>query len=228
MPPRRWSALAATLTAVAGFVAMTTGQLLAVLALGLGVREPAERAPLDLLVVTAAGAASLLLVLAVLAPRLLGTSLPGLGFRRPRVAQLRFAVTAALGLWLLSILANLVSISFFGPNPQALVQSFSAHRGADALALDLLTGVVVAPFAEEALYRGVVFAALAQRVPVAAAALASALLFAVPHGVGVLAPILVLGTGLAWVYWRTGTLWAPILAHAVVNAISLVVLFAAP
>jgi CAAX protease family protein len=214
--------------AVAGFAALTLGQLVAVIAFGVGSRGATDRTPLDILLVTSSGALALLLALFVLAPRLLHTDLRGLGFRAPSTAEVRFALSAALGLWVLSILANLVSISIFGPNPQPLVVSFSEHRGAEAMALDLLTGALVAPLSEETLYRGVVFAGLAQYVPFLPAALISGLLFAIPHGIGVLAPILVLGTGLAWIYSRTGTLWAPILAHAVINAISLGILFAVP
>lgn len=56
----------------------------------------------------------------------------------------------------------------------------------------------------------------------------SALLFAVSHGLGVVAPIFVLALGLAWIYARTGTIWAPIVMHAVVNAVSLLLVFALP
>jgi membrane protease YdiL (CAAX protease family) len=207
---------------------MNVGQLAAVIAFGVASRSATDRTPLDILLVTSSGALALLLVLFVLGPRLLHTDLRGLGFRAPSAAEVRFALSAALGLWVISILANLVSISIFGPNPQPLVVSFSEHRGAEAIALDLLTGALVAPLSEETLYRGIVFAGLAQYMPFLPAALISALLFAIPHGIGVLAPILVLGTGLAWIYARTGTLWAPILSHAVVNAISLGILFAVP
>jgi hypothetical protein len=206
---------------------MSAGQLAAAIALGIGPRAPTERTPLDILLVTCAGAVALLLVLVALSPRLLHTDLRGLGFRAPSAGEVRFALTAALGLWVLSILVNLVSIAIFGPNPQPLVVSFGEHRGAVAIALDLLTGAAVAPLAEETLYRGILFAGLAQRLPFPPAALISGVLFAIPHGIGVFAPILVLGTGLAWVYARTGTLWAPILAHALVNAISLGILFIA-
>lgn len=207
---------------------MTAGQLAAAIALGIAPSAATERTPLDILLVTSAGAVALLFVLVVLSPRLLQTDLRGLGFRAPSAAEVRFALSAALGLWVLSILANLVSIAIFGPNPQPLVVSFSQHRGLQAIALDLLTGAAVAPLAEETLYRGILFAGLAQRLPFVPAALISGLLFAIPHGLGVFAPILVLATGLAWVYWRTGTLWAPIITHAVVNAISLGILFVAP
>jgi len=215
-------------TAVAAFLAVTGAQVLAALALGLIGREPQERTPLDILVVTAAGAAALLLVVALLGGRLMRLTAAHFGFRRPSLAELRFAATAAVGLWLLSILANLVNLRLFGPAPQSLVLSFGAHTGTEALVLDMLTGAVVAPITEEMLYRGLVFGALAQRLPFVAAASFSALLFALVHGIGVLIPIFVLGFGLAWVYQRTRTLWAPIVTHALVNAISLAILFSVP
>lgn len=224
----RWGAPQFVFIAVAAFLAATGAQTLAALALGLVGRAPEERTPLDILIVTLAGGAALLLVVALLGGRVLRLAPRDLGLRRPTLAEIRFAMSAALGLWLLSILANLVSIRVFGPSPQSLVLSFGAHRGPDALALDLLTGAVAAPLAEEVLYRGLIFAGLAQRLPFAAAASVSALLFALVHGIGVLVPIFVLGFGLAWVYRRTGTLWAPIVTHAVVNAVSLAILFAIP
>lgn len=72
------------------------------------------------------------------------------------------------------------------------------------------------------------FAGLLLRLPFALAGPLSALPFALAHGLGVHAPILVLGTGLAYVYWRTGTLWTPIVTHMGVNAISLALVFVAP
>lgn len=34
-----------------------------------------------------------------------------------------------------------------------------------------------------------------------------------------------MGAAFAWLYWRTGTLWAPILAHGINNATSLAALY---
>jgi len=223
-----WSVLGLLITAVASFFAMTSAQLVTVLALGVAGRDADQRSPADILAVTAAGAVALLVVLALVGRRFLHLAPDDLGLRRPTLGQLRFAVASAVALWISSILVNVLWIQLVGARPQALVVSFGTHRGPEALFLDLLTGAVVAPLAEETLYRGIVFGGLAQRLPFAVAAAVSALLFALAHGIGVLAPIFVLGFGLAWIYRRSGTLWAPIVAHATVNAISLALLFALP
>lgn len=204
---------------------MNLGQLLAGLAVGLTPGSAGAAGPAAILAVTAGGAAAMLGVVAVLGARLGGIRIASL-FPRPTLRQLVFAAQAALALWLLSILVNLVNIATFGPSPQALVLTFSGHEGAAAIAIDLLAGAVVAPVAEETLYRGVLFAGLAQRLPFALAAGVSGAVFAVVHGLGVALPIFALAVGLAWVYARTGTLWAPIVTHGLVNAISLGVLFA--
>lgn len=202
---------------------MTLGQLGMALALGL-FREGADRGPVQILLVTVAGALALFAVVVVLAPRWLRLDVRRL-FPAPSRRDLVFAARAALPLWLLSILVNLLNIAAFGPNPQALVVTFSGHEGAAAIAVDMAAGAVVAPLAEETLYRGILFAGLAQRLPFAAAAGISGAMFAVAHGLSVALPIFSLAVGLAWVYARTRTLWGPILTHGLVNAISLGVLF---
>lgn len=202
---------------------MNVGQL--GMGLAIGWSTTTEREPLEILLITSAGAALMFAVVAVLAPRLLGFDLRTL-FRPPRASELRLAAQAGVALWLISILVNVVNVTLFGPNPQALVVVFSKHEGAGAIALDMLAGAVVAPASEETLYRGILFAGLAQRYGFLPGAVVSAALFAVVHGLGVVLPILALGIGLAWVYQRTQTLWAPILTHSLVNAISLTVLFA--
>ena len=62
--------------------------------------------------------------------------------------------------------------------------------------------------------------------PAFTAAFISALLFAAFHSSvwPTPFPLLVLGLGLSWLRWRSGTLWAPILVHAGFNAVSYVYL----
>lgn len=199
-----------------------------VLLLGMRGRTPQERGPEEILLLAAASDGAMLLALFGIGRVLLGIRAADLGLRSTSAATLRSAASAAVGLWLLSIAVNAAQISVFGPHPQTLIVTVGAHSGAAALVMDLMTGAVIAPVAEELLFRGLVFGGLAQRMPVAVAATVSALLFALSHGLGVVAPIFVLGLGLAWLYRRTGTIWAPIMAHGVVNAISLSLLFVLP
>jgi len=226
--PPRWSAAGLAVTALGSFAVAVAASIAAVLALGL-LAQPLERwSPAHILVITAATDGALLLALFGLGRWLIGLTPGALGLRRPRREDLRQAVRVAAVLWLLSILINALQVRVFGPHPQQLVVSLGAHSGATAFALDLVTAAAVAPLAEEILFRGLIFGGLAQRLPAAWAAVLSAGLFAVSHGVGVAVPIFVLGLGLAYVYWRTRTLWAAIAAHSLVNAVSIALIFVLP
>jgi membrane protease YdiL (CAAX protease family) len=197
-----------------------------ILLIGLGVaRGPAlSRGPDEIFLLTIASDGALLAVLFLIARRA-GIGAADLGFRRPSRGAIGDAAAAAVGLWLLSIAVNLVSARIFGPHPQSLVETFAAHHGALAFGFDFAASALVAPFAEETLFRGVIFGGLAQRLPLWSAAALSALLFALFHGLGVVPPIFVLGVGLAYVYARTGTIWASMTTHALVNAVSVTLLF---
>jgi membrane protease YdiL (CAAX protease family) len=93
--------------------------------------------------------------------------------------------------------------------------------GGDA-ALSLLSAVVAAPFFEEIVFRGLLFATFRRRFGVLVAALASALMFAVAHGYGLVGLVSVLWSGVlwAWSYERTRSLVPGMLAHAFVNLLA--------
>jgi membrane protease YdiL (CAAX protease family) len=88
--------------------------------------------------------------------------------------------------------------------------------------------VAVAPFAEELFFRGFFFAGLRGRLPFPIAAVGSGILFGAVHldGANLIAALqlTILGVILAWLYERTGSLWAPIALHAVNNSIAFSVL----
>jgi membrane protease YdiL (CAAX protease family) len=87
--------------------------------------------------------------------------------------------------------------------------------------LVVLAVVIVAPVAEEAFFRGVVFNAWRREAGRRWAFFGSAALFAAIHlSLLSLMPIFLLGIGLAWVYDRTKSLLAPMVMHATVNGIS--------
>ncbi|MFT4197978.1 MAG: CPBP family intramembrane metalloprotease [Pseudoxanthomonas sp.] len=129
----------------------------------------------------------------------------------------------------LSLLAQRLHLPL-QPSNQALIE---ASLGRNPLLL-FVFAVVLAPMYEELLFRRVFFARLWQAgQPLLGTAL-SAALFALMHelpGVGgkPLAGTLVLwlaygfmGLAFAWVYRRTGTLWAAVAAHALNNALALI------
>lgn len=96
-----------------------------------------------------------------------------------------------------------------------------------------VTAVLViggAAVSEELLFRGVIFAGLRRSLSLWPAALISSALWAVLHlaaaNIAVVGVLALFGLVLAWLYERTGTLWAPICAHAINNSIAVLVLFA--
>jgi membrane protease YdiL (CAAX protease family) len=100
-------------------------------------------------------------------------------------------------------------------------------RGWLGLALALLTGSIAAPIAEEAFFRGFVFAGLHRRIGLRRALWLSATVFALMHvQPSAMPPILVLGVLLASLYEQTGSLWPSILVHAFINTFSMLVLYA--
>jgi membrane protease YdiL (CAAX protease family) len=92
------------------------------------------------------------------------------------------------------------------------------------LLLASLLAIVVAPISEELLFRGVLFGALS-RFGIVLAALASGLIFALPHfDVGSILPFTLVGAALAFVYFRHRSLASAIYVHVLFNAVSLVLL----
>ena len=90
----------------------------------------------------------------------------------------------------------------------------------DKLALGAMTvaAVIVAPLCEEIVFRGYLYPAAKRFTGPATAMFCSALLFSLAHGsLAMLLPLFLLGFAFAWIYERTGSLWAPIFAHLCVN-----------
>ena len=79
--------------------------------------------------------------------------------------------------------------------------------------------VILTPICEEIVFRGLLFGTLRRRLPLAAAAILSAAIFAVAHGYGILGFAAVFWSGLlwAWAYERTGSLLPSMAAHAADN-----------
>ncbi len=80
----------------------------------------------------------------------------------------------------------------------------------------------ITPMSEEIFFRGFIFRGLLPKMGPWGAITFSALVFSAFHlSLGVVVPIFITGFLLAWLYWRTGSLWAAIGAHAGQNALAL-------
>ncbi|OGO51198.1 MAG: hypothetical protein A2148_09015 [Chloroflexi bacterium RBG_16_68_14] len=89
--------------------------------------------------------------------------------------------------------------------------------------------VLVAPLAEEIFFRGFVFAGLLRPFGLGGAMVVSGLLFGAfhitgPDTVGLVVPFGAVGVLLAWLYYRTGSLWPSIGTHFIFNLVSFAVL----
>ncbi|MEO8971817.1 MAG: type II CAAX endopeptidase family protein [Ktedonobacteraceae bacterium] len=88
----------------------------------------------------------------------------------------------------------------------------------------LLVAVFVAPFCEEIFFRGFIFMGLRQVMPVGVAIVASAFLFAVAHAdLGSFAVLFIIGIVLAFIRWRTRSIWPGIFLHMLNNGIGALV-----
>lgn len=88
-----------------------------------------------------------------------------------------------------------------------------------------ISAIVLAPIAEEIIFRGVLYPSLRQRNHPQIALLASSLLFALIHSnVMTFLPLFLFALALVWLVERTDALIASITAHAVFNAVNFILL----
>ena len=161
-----------------------------------------------------------------------------MGFDLPRGRIVQALVSGALLGAPLVLLTGLVAaalVNVFGVPPPSPLPPTGTSSG---LVLHLLAGAVVAPVAEEVVFRGLALTAWLRTDGARAAIVRSAIFFAAAHVLlisgatpGEAASMAVIGAAsrfpialaLGWVYVRTGTIWAPIGLHAAFNAILVIV-----
>ncbi|HVK50831.1 MAG TPA: CPBP family intramembrane glutamic endopeptidase [Pseudoxanthomonas sp.] len=155
--------------------------------------------------------------------------------RKPRIWGLAVAIAVMVfvGTSLASWALQQVGLA---PNPANLAIIREAF--AQSPAFVVFFTVLAAPLYEELLFRRVLFGRFWQAGRPRLGMVLSGLVFALSHevpgmGAGPLGPTICLflvyalmGAAFAWLYRRTGTLWAPILAHALNNGLALLLLSA--
>ncbi len=119
------------------------------------------------------------------------------------------------------------------PQKQDLIQMFIRAESYGLLGLMIGLAVLVAPLTEELVFRAGIFRFLRTRVPPLLALLLPALVFASLHvnwstleGVASFAPLVVLAIVFSLAYQRTGHIGTAIVAHALFNLNTIVMIFA--
>jgi membrane protease YdiL (CAAX protease family) len=176
--------------------------------------------PPDAVILTAAWLIAAFAAL-ILLRLVLGITPASIGLTVPKAAQVLFGLVSGIGLLVISGIVLGAQSRLIGHHAIKTAAYFHGHHGLVAYAADVLEAVVAAPFLEELLFRGLLFTALVQRMPIWLAALLSACLFSAFH----LDPYAFLfrvavGVGLAYIYYNTRNLWVSVAAHATINLIA--------
>jgi membrane protease YdiL (CAAX protease family) len=160
-----------------------------------------------------------------------GSGWRDLGLRAPRGRPLAFVIAAGYIVAYLSVVLYGVAVEASGidelmPGQQVPEELFDE---AWVLASFGVLGVTLVPFAEELFFRGFFFAGLRRRLPFLLAAGISGLFFSLAHGdPGLVIPFTGVGMVFAYLYERTGSLYAPIGVHVLFNLVSLLALILVP
>lgn len=157
--------------------------------------------------------------------------LAGFGFRRAApqaigLGALVVGVFLPIG-WGLQTLSLQVMAKFgIEPSVQLALQALKNSGSVFELATLAVITIVLAPIAEETLFRGVLYPMIKQSGYPRAALWGTSVVFALIHfNAAAFVPLLVLALALVWVYEKTDNLLAPIAAHATFNAVNFAIFF---
>jgi membrane protease YdiL (CAAX protease family) len=151
-------------------------------------------------------------------------------FDRAAVRNLLFGAAVAFPvIGVTSVVAGLL-VTVFNQVPESPLPPTGRPEG---LLLQLIAGALIAPIAEEAVFRGFAISAWRPTVGETGALVRSSLLFALAHvisvtgdSLGQVGGLMAVGFGsripvalaLGWLYLRTRSIWAPIGLHVAFNA----------
>ena len=161
-----------------------------------------------------------------------GGLVDALGLRHPNLPQhlrltgmvLLVALPVMLGLKLVSEIV----LQKFGwkIEDQRAVEMFGNVKSVGLKVYLGFFAVIIAPMAEEFIFRGVLFSSIQKLGWPKCAWLVPSLLFALIHNnAPIFVPLFAFALALTWLYQKTGGLLAPMLAHSLFNATNLVLLF---
>jgi membrane protease YdiL (CAAX protease family) len=151
-----------------------------------------------------------------------GSSWRELGITRDHLfANILWGLLVGLVLLLVSLYSErmFTTMLLLTPSQHPLVTLVEASRSWQELLMPLFLAGVAAPVTEELLYRMVTFLPLTKRFGLIGGALGSAFIFALMHfNLFWLAEMMIVGVGLALLYFKTGSLVSAIVAHSFINS----------
>ena len=152
------------------------------------------------------------LTLAPMGPRAI---LPALGFRR---AGWKMVVFGTLG-----ALAVSIGVSQLGIEPEGVKEALNVARDPALFTASLVVMALLAPLAEETVFRGLLYGWLDVRWGSTVAWAISSLLFAAAHAEPAhIVLVLPLGLWFGFLRWRSGSLWPSLVAHVINNGMAVV------
>jgi membrane protease YdiL (CAAX protease family) len=177
---------------------------------GLGQAFPREQSPVIVLVVVAGASGLIYLAMVGFILKRRRLHWRDLGLVPTPVSAVAAAVAIGLAT---AVLASAFDAALRG----SAVSPFRSLTAGELASVFLVLGVWV-PFAEEAVFRGVVFSVLRARLGAAAAIVVSALIFGAFHLIPAQMVVgMVLGIPLAWLRHRWGSLFASFTLHVTHN-----------
>ncbi len=169
-------------------------------------------------------------VVYLIAVRWRGVSWSALGIRAPpRQWWIRAIALAVLALFLVAGVNVLVAlvVGELPLNPQIKMIAPAGFSWFGLVSVLFMAGVV-APLAEELVFRGVLYRWMRIHWGLPTGVIVSALCFGALHGIPWLIPALTaVGVLLALIYERSGSLWPAVLTHGAFNAINTVLIYMA-
>lgn len=231
--PKRWPAEAfrwwesAALTV--GLIAATVFSLAAVVATLVSFNLASQKDFTALswpnIVIEIASLAAPLAVLIPGLPAIARRSLHDLGLRIPRPADILWALGGATAMFIVATAIGAFQESAFHLKPDQITVHWLRDGHAALVASLVILACIGAPIVEELTFRGFLFNAILRYAPAWVAAIVSGTIFGLAHsatGVGSIAPLAAGGIVLATVYYRSGSLTASILTHAIFNTFTVV------